>query len=148
MLLDLLRTLLASIAATWGFSVLLHAPRRSWLFASLIGGVSFTLYWLLVYLGAPDPASVFASAFAGSLLAQLCARRLRMIATIFVTLSIVPMVPGLGLYRCMALLGQGQSSAGAQTGVSAMVTIMMIALGIGVGSFLFRCVFRSAPSAK
>lgn len=133
-----IRILLASFAATYGFALLLHAPVRTWIPASLIGAVSFTVYWALSLLGVADPASVFVGAALGSLLAQICARRMRMIATVFLTLSIVTMVPGLGLYRCMELLAQGQSGAGAQAGVAAMVTILMIALGIGVGSFLFR----------
>lgn len=147
---DALRILLASFAATYGFALLLHAPRRAWIPASLIGGVSFTLYWGLTAAGMSDPVAVFISAALGSVLAQACARRMRMIATVFLTLSIVTMVPGLGLYRCMELLAQGNSGAGARVGVAAMVTILMIALGLGVGSFVFRLLFakraqRSAP---
>lgn len=137
MLTGILRALFSSLTASWGFAVLLHAPSRSWLPASIIGGISFTLYWICFSLGVPDPASVFLSALAGSILAQLFARRLHMIATVFITLSIVPMVPGLGLYRCMEYLAQGQSDAGVQTFTAAMVTIVMLALGIGVGGYLF-----------
>lgn len=138
---EILKILAASFAATAGFALLLHAPRKAWLHASLIGAASFTLYWVLAVLGMSDPLAVFIGSAAGSLLAQWWARRMRMIATVFLTLSIVTMVPGLGLYRCMELLAQGESGLGAQAGVSAMVTILMIALGLAVGSFLFRLVF-------
>lgn len=137
-IIEAVRILLAGFAATFGFSLLLHAPKRAWIPSSLIGAAAFTLYWCLTGLGAPDAPSILVSAALGSLLAQWCARRMRMIATVFLTLSIVNMVPGLGLYRCMELLAQGRSGIGAQVGVSAMVTIVMIALGIGVGSFIFR----------
>ena len=63
---------------------------------------------------------------------------MRMIATIFITLSIVSLVPGLGLYHCMEYLGAGRSAAGLQAGVNAMIDVLMIALGVGVGSSLFR----------
>ena len=89
-------------------------------------------------------AALTAGLLAGSMLAQGCARKMRMIATIFITLSIVAMVPGLGLYRCMALLAQGENAAGVRTGVEAMTTILMIALGLGVGSFLFRFLVGTA----
>lgn len=131
-------TLIASFFGTLGFALLLHAPKRAWLPASLIGGVSYTLYVLLLHLGAPQAAGMFIAALVGSLLGQGCARKMRMIATIFITLSIVSLVPGLGLYRCMEFLGAGQNAAGLAAGVSAMIDIMMIALGVGVGSFLFR----------
>lgn len=135
---------LSAFLGTLGFSLLLHAPRRAWLPASLIGAAAYTLYWVLNQAGLSMPLSIFIGALAGSLLAQGCARRMRMIATIFITLSIVAMVPGLGLYRCMALLAQGENAAGVHTGVEAMTTILMIALGIAVGSFLFRLMIGTA----
>lgn len=137
---EMILTLVSSFLGTLGFAMILHAPKKAWLPASLIGGVAYTLYWVLMKLGVSEPGAIFCGALLGSLLAQWCARRMRMIATIFVTLSIVALVPGLGLYRCMELLGQHQNSAGLQVGVAAMLSIGMIALGIGVGSFLFRLV--------
>ncbi|MBQ7846502.1 MAG: threonine/serine exporter family protein [Clostridia bacterium] len=140
MILELLRTYATSFLGTLGFALLLHAPKKAWLPASLIGGVSYTLYILLLQLGCHQTIAMFGGALAGSLLAQVCARRMRMIATIFITLSIVSLVPGLGLYRCMEHLGAGRNALGLQAGVSAMIDIMMIALGLGVGGFVFRAI--------
>lgn len=139
-----LRMFLSAFAGTLGFAFLLHAPKKAWLPSSAIGALAYTLYWLLEQAGFGLPMSIFAGALAGSLLAQGCARKMRMIATIFITLSIVAMVPGLGLYRCMALIAQGQNAAGLHAGVEAMTTILMIALGLGVGNFLFRAVAGAA----
>ena len=144
MLLSAVRIFFSAFFGTMGFALLLHAPKRAWLPASVIGAAAYTLYWLLEQAGMSMPPSIFIGALAGSMLAQGCARRMRMIATIFVTLSIVALVPGLGLYRCMALLAQGENAAGLRTGVEAMTTILMIALGVGVGSFLFRAMIGTA----
>ena len=138
---------LSAFLGTLGFALLLHAPRRAWLPASAIGAVAYTLFWVLNQVGLSMPLSIFIGAVIGSLMAQGCARKMRMIATIFVTLSIVAMVPGLGLYRCMALLAQGENAAGVHTGVEAMTTILMIALGIAVGSFMFRVFIGTARRA-
>lgn len=148
MMAELVRILLMSFLGTLGFALLLHAPRKAWLPASLIGGVSYTLYFALLELGAPEAAAMFCGALVGSLLAQLCARKMRMIATIFITLSIVSLVPGLGLYRCMEYLGAGKNALGLQAGVSAMTDIMMIALGLGVGSLVFRTLVTRPWAAK
>ena len=59
-------------------------------------------------------------------------------------LSMIPLVPGLGLYRCMRDLAQEMYSAGAAAGVHAMVDVVMIALGLAVGSFIFRMILRTA----
>lgn len=145
---ELLRILLMSFLGTLGFALLLHAPKKAWLPASLIGGISYTLYIALMELGAAEAAAMFCGALAGSLLAQICARKMRMIATIFVTLSIVSLVPGLGLYRCMEYLGAGKNALGIQAGVSAMTDILMIALGLGVGSLVFRTIVTRPWAAK
>ncbi|MBR4081639.1 MAG: threonine/serine exporter family protein [Clostridia bacterium] len=141
MLKELLWMLVTSALGTLGFAMLLHAPKRAWLTASIIGGVGYMIYWGLLLLGWPDPAALFTGVLAATVLAQFAARKMRMIATIFVTLAIIPSVPGLGLYRAMSYLGQGMNSAGAKEGVSAMISVGMIALAIGVGSFLARRVF-------
>ena len=148
MLLGAVRMFLSAFLGTLGFALLLHAPRRAWLPASAIGAAAYTLYWTLEQAGLSMPASIFIGALAGSMMAQGCARKMCMIATIFVTLSIVAMVPGLGLYRCMALLAQGENAAGVRTGVEAMTTIVMIALGIGVGNFLFRAIIGTARKIR
>ena len=79
---------LTSFVGTLGFAILLHAPKRAWLPASLIGAMTYTLYWSLKQLSLDEAASMFLAALFGSLLAQFCARKMRMIATIFLLLSV------------------------------------------------------------
>ena len=145
LLLDGFIKLASSFVGTLGFAIFMHAPRKAWLPASAIGGVAYSLYWILLQLGIYEPMAIFIGALLGSILGQYCARRMQMIATIFVLLSMIPLVPGLGLYRCMHFLAQEMYSAGADAGVRAMVDIVMIALGLAVGSFLFRLVVRAKP---
>ena len=136
MIADLLLNVAAGFLGTLGFCVILQAPRKAHVMASSIGGFTYGLYWLLNALGVSALIAMFAAAAAGSVMAQLAARRKRMVATIYITLAIITLVPGLGLYRCMALLAQGQGALGARTGLEAMGMVLMIALGIGVGTFL------------
>ena len=70
-------------------------------------------------------------------LSQIAARKLHMISTVFVTIAILPLVPGIGLYRAMSAMGQGDLMLGATTATHAMSLIMMIVMGTGVGSALF-----------
>ncbi len=133
--------LISSFVGTLGFAIFMHAPKRAWFPASAIGGVAYLLYWELQESGVTEPMAIFIGALLGSILGQYCARRMKMIATIFVLLSMIPLVPGLGLYRCMHFLAQEMYGAGADAGVRAMVDIVMIALGLAVGNFIFR-VFR------
>ena len=145
MILQGLIKLLSSFVGTLGFAIFMHAPRKAWLPASAIGGVAYLLYWVLLQFGLYEPIAIFVGAFLGSILGQYCARRMQMIASIFVLLSMIPLVPGLGLYRCMRFLAQEMYSAGADAGVRAMVDIVMIALGLAMGSFIFRMAVLARP---
>ena len=147
-LMDSLFKGVSSFVGTFGFAIFMHAPKRAWLPASMIGGAAYFLYWLLTQLGLYAPASMFMAALLGSVLGQYLARRMQMIATIFVLLSMIPLVPGLGLYRCMSYLAQEMYSAGADAGVRAMVDIVMIALGLAVGSYIFRLFVRKKPAKE
>ena len=136
MIQGLIIALVGSFFGSLGFGILLQAPRRSLLVASLIGSVCYGLYWMLVQLGAAELLAMFVGAALGALLAQYAARRMRMIATVFITIAIIPLGPGLPLCRCMTYIGQGESALGAQVGLDAMKDVLMIALGIGVGGAL------------
>ncbi len=135
---EIIRAVMGSFFGTLGFAWLVHAPRRSWIPSGLIAVLVYLFYRLLALIGAAEPLAVFCGAFLGSLAGQLCARKLKMISTVFLMASVVPVVPGLGLYRMMASFGQGQTALGADLGVQAMIIIAMTALGLAMGSFLDR----------
>ena len=146
-IIDCLIKLISSFVGTLGFAIFMHAPKRAWLPASLIGGASYALYWALLQFSVYEPLSIFLGALLGSVLGQLCARKMHMIASIFILLAMIPLVPGLGLYRCMSFLAQGLYTEGVKAGVSAMVDIVMIAFGLGIGSYGIR-LFRRKPAAE
>ncbi len=133
---EILRAVLGAFFGTIGFAMLVHIPKRAWLVSGLVAAFSYLVYWGLTRLGISDPMSIFMGSLFGSLLGQFCARRMKIIGTVFLMSAIVPVVPGLGLYRMMAFLGQNRLSEGATVGIQAMMTIAMIALGLGAGALL------------
>ncbi|MBQ6174191.1 MAG: threonine/serine exporter family protein [Clostridia bacterium] len=142
MSIDLFHALAGSLLGTLGFAMLVHAPRRSWLPGALIGMAAFLIYWLLGLAGLPEAAAIFIGSLTGAMAALFCARWLRMISTVFLMMSIVAFVPGLGLYQCMHYLGEGETVQGAQAGIQAMISIAMIVLGQSIGSYLFRTLVK------
>lgn len=118
------------------FGEFLYAPRKAIFGGGLLGGVGYTFYSLVLRLGASDAVAMFLRALLAALGGQLVARKMKMISTIFITLAILPLVPGLGLYRAMNIIAQGQTSPGLEIAASTMASILMIALGVGCGSQL------------
>ena len=138
---QILRALTGAFFGTVGFAMLIHVPKRSWFPSGIIAALAYLVYWVLNRLNIPDSIAVFTGALFGSLTGLICARKLKLIGTIFLMSAVVPVVPGLGLYRMMAAIGQGQIYEGTKTGVGAMITVAMIALGLVTGAFTDRFVW-------
>lgn len=134
----LLAALAGSFFGTLGFALLVQVPRRAWLPTGCIAILVYMIYWGLMKAGVPESIAVFIGSLCGALIGQWSAHRMKMIGTVFMMSTVVPVVPGLGLYRMMAFLGQGRTAQGADLGISVMITIIMIALGLGVGGYVYR----------
>ena len=137
---EILQAAAGAFFGTVGFAMLVHVPKRAWLVSGLIASFSYLVYWACLRAGLSDPMSIFLGSFFGSLVGLLCARKMKMIGTVFLMSAVVPVVPGLGLYRMMAFLGQNRIAEGADMGIRAMITIAMIALGLGAGSMIDRMI--------
>ena len=117
-----------------GFAILFNI-RRWRLAAATFGGLmSWALYLLLCKFIPSEPTCYFITALACSLYAEVMARTLKSPTTAFITTALIPMVPGLGLYRAMHALAQGQTDLGGTIASHTMALIVMIALGVGLGS--------------
>ena len=145
---QIFRAVVGAFFGSVGFAMLVHAPKRSWLVSGLIAGLSYLVYWFLAYLKLPGPMAIYIGSFLGSLAGLLSARRMKIIGTVFLMSAVVPVVPGLGLYRMMSALGQRQIADGAAIGIQAMITIAMIALGVGAGTFADRVIWNRVLRAS
>ena len=126
----------SSYLAGFGFGLLLSAPRKAVIWGAFLGAVGYFIYWMCMQGSMAETAAMFLGALAAAIGTQIAARRFKMIATVFVTIAILPMVPGLGLYRAMSALAQGALATGGAIAAHTMALILMIALGIALGSTL------------
>lgn len=120
--------------ATATFCPLLRVPRQAILAASLLGAASYGGYLLAVYLGAGETLALLLAAALVTLLCDRMARHMKMIATIFMCAALIPLVPGLGLYRTMYALLQSDYAPALELGVQTLLAVGAIALGTALGS--------------
>ena len=146
-ILQALLAALSSFVAGVGFGALLSAPRKAILWSGILGAVGYMTYWLGMQIGMAETAAMFLGALFAAVGTQIAARRFKMIATIFVTIAILPMVPGLGLYRAMSALAQGALASGGAIAAHTMALIVMLALGITLGSALAGVKYRKVHKA-
>ena len=108
------------------------------------GALGWFIYLLLKDYG--DVFAYFAATVVISVYAEIMARVCKVPVIVFLTTAILPLVPGIGLYRAMSAMGQGDMLTGAKTAVHAMSLILMIVMGTGIGSALFT--LRKVPAQK
>ena len=124
---------LASIFASAFFGELLRQPRRTLPFTSLIGLNGYIIYLLM---GRTSMAFFVAGLVVG-LLCELTARIQRMATTIFLVSAIIPLVPGLGVYRAVMYLASQDYGMAVSTGVETLTGIGAIALALTIATTLF-----------
>lgn len=96
--------LLICTAATVFFSLLMSAPPKTVPASALIGGIAWIVYRLIVLSGRPEFPAYFIATLLVSAAGEILARIYKMPATIFIFPSVIPLVPGTGLYKAMLAL--------------------------------------------
>lgn len=124
---------LAALFASAAFGWLLAQPKRTMLYTSLIGLNGYVIFLLM----GQTAMAYFVSSLVVGLLCELTARVLRMATTLFLVSAIIPLVPGLGLYRTMMYLAQEDFSMAVTTGVDTLTGIGAIALSLTIATAIF-----------
>lgn len=135
------RTVAAAVVAL-GWAVASYARPRAALVAAGIGGLSWTVLTVVQGLGAgPAVASAMAALVVG-LLSEWASPRLKVQPIVTSVCGIVPLLPGLAIYRGLFDI-VSNSSTGLLPGFSELFGAMMIGLGIAGGVTLGE--FLGAP---
>lgn len=82
-----------AVAVTFG------VPRKFLLYSGLAGAVGWLVYLLLKNVGWSEVISMFCAAMMVSLMSHSLARMLKAPVTLFLISGILPLVPGVGMYR-------------------------------------------------
>ena len=130
--------LMACGVAAASFSVLLHQPRSTILVSSLVSVLGYSVFLLLHQ----TTLAYFLASLLIGLCCELSARLMKRVATLFVTGAIVPLVPGIGLYRTMRFVVNGEYSSAVKTGAATLLGICGIAMAITISSVVFSAFWR------
>lgn len=140
-------TLVTAALATLGFSILFYVhPRR--LTLATFGGVLTTAVYLLAghFIGGELFPNLLA-ALAGAGFSEISARLTRVPVPVYMVPSVIPLVPGGGLYETMINFVAGNYGAAATAGMRTLQMALGIAGGIVIASVL-GIIFRPRSKAK
>jgi len=132
----------ASLAAA-GFAFASYAPLRSLIAVGVVGALGQTVE--LSVASSAEVGKTWGSAAAAITIGAVCylvAGRFRVPPLVVVVPAIVPLLPGLQIYRGLALLAQGQD--GVLQLASALGTAMALAAGVILGQYLASPLKREA----
>ena len=85
-----------------GFAILFNVKGKKMIFASLGGLMSWAFFVVLSYLIPSEPVCYLIVSIVISIYAEVCARVLKAPTTIFIIISLIPLIPGGSLYYTVA----------------------------------------------
>lgn len=130
--------LIASFIACVGFMIMFNIHGPGSLLCALGGTVAWSAYLLVLKFFGDDLTAYFAAATVASLYSEIMARVRKYPAISYLVISIIPLIPGAGVYYAMNHAVRDNMSAFADTGMHAIAIAGVIAVGILLISTLFR----------
>lgn len=135
----------AVCAAAFAYST--YAPLRSLAAVALVGGVAMGISQVVIVSGLGRTWASGVAAFFIGLVAFAIAGRIRVPPLVVVVPAIVPMLPGLSIYRGLSLLTAnlpGSTSEGLLALVTAAATATALASGVILGEYVAQPLKREA----
>jgi uncharacterized membrane protein YjjB (DUF3815 family) len=125
----LVRTVSAGIGTT-AFAFLYHSPRRYYPDQGMMGAVSWMMCMIMDMLFHTSVLSIFTAAFTASILSRCLAVRRKCPRTVFLSISIFPLLPGLSLFWSIYLLMIASTPNALISMRSCFISALAIALAI------------------
>ena len=144
---DLGLTALGAATAAAAFAFSTYSPKRALIPIAVVAAVAVTISRASINPGVGAAWAVGLAATFVGLVGYGIGRRLRVPALVVVVSAVVPMLPGLAIYRGLSLLSQartGYSSEGILALVTAAATALALAAGVIFGEYVVQPLAREA----
>ncbi len=121
-----------------GFGILFNIHGPGGLLCALGGALSWAVYCITMELGGSDILAYFWSALFSSVYSEIMARIRKYPAISYLVVAIFPLIPGAGVYYAMNQAVLGNMEQFASQGMHTAAIAGIIAVGILLGSTVFR----------
>ncbi len=147
-LVELLRLFGLCAAATLFYALLLRTPKKALILSAALGSTGYVVFILSDRYFANTLTAYFLGTLFISVIGELLARIMRMPSTVFVIPSVIPLVPGYGLYLTMLLLVQNDFDGFIKTGAKTLFAAGIMAVAIALTNFVARRIIPSGNLKK
>lgn len=132
---ELILYMIYCFMSTWFFALIMNSPKKVLPFSSGIAAIGYVVYLLCSNVG-----QLMIGFFLGTLViaffGEICARLIKMPATIFIFPAVMPIVPGLGLYQTMFAFVQNDIPGALEIGVQTILNIGAMSIAMALMSLI------------
>lgn len=136
---------IGSFIAVVSFAIIIGVPRKFLVRAGFVGAVGWLVYLLLLKVKLSPVAVMFYSTLVVALISHSFARLMKTPVTVFLIAGILPLVPGVGMYRIVYNLITNNNSLAGYYFSQTMQLAGMIALAIFIMDTIFRIFQKTNP---
>ena len=134
---NLLIQAMASYIAIWAFLIVLNIQKTVLVPASLIGMVTWMIYFLL-----KDPTNAvvatFIAAVVGSSISQIVSIRMKTPTIVFAIAILSPLVPGYLSYRTTTFFVNGNYNQGLVSATLVIILALAVSIGMASGALVLK----------
>ena len=131
----MLKIIITSFLGAYFSAVLFQTPRKSAVAASVIASFGYTVYWGL-FGPLPELYACYIGTLCIVMLCEVLARRIKTPTTTMLFPALIPLVPGVGLYKMMYGMATGDSAMAYETGINALMIAGCMALSVDSGRMI------------
>ncbi|WP_288868134.1 threonine/serine exporter family protein [uncultured Parvimonas sp.] len=138
---DLFLNVLCAVVSSVAFSVFFIVPKKSIPYCTVIGTISWIVYYLSSKYFGNAVSNLIASVIVG-LFAEYFSVKLKMPSTVFLYIGIVMLVPGYGMYKTMEYFAKNEYLFALDSGINTVVHACSIAIGVLISSVFSKSIKR------
>lgn len=112
------------------FGVLFNVRKENLIYAGVGGALGWFVFEFLQYVGTSQQLAIFVAALVFGTYSEVMARVRKTTVTTFAITSLIPLVPGNGMYLTMFYVVKEELDTAVHTGLETLQTVMLLALGI------------------
>ena len=127
----MIRSLAAGLG-TIAFALMFRVRKRHFVDCGVLGTITWLAYMICIKIWNNEAIAVFVSGFAAVLASRVLAVLRRCPATVFLMTSLIPLLPGISLYRTIYYLLMGNAQISMHFGKLCFLTAFTIAVSIAV----------------
>ncbi len=122
--------IIASAGSTLAFGVVFNLKGKKLIFAGVGGVLGWLIYVFFKHVGSSEAASLFYSSIGITIYSEIMARILKTPVTSTLIASLIPLVPGSGVYFTMSYFVQNKTVEATQKGIDTLIQTIAITVGI------------------